>query len=537
MNTKARVGGVARPRSSRATGLSYLAGVIAVAILSACATNRDHLMTTISYGTEAEATQYVRTHDIDDIDGVPPQRYRPGLFGGSMCNHHTPLLSAVERGLGEVVKALLDKGASPNAANAQGTTPLMIAAREGYDSILKLLLERGADVKAREHDGDDALMASVCPADRGRDTDREAALKRKILELLVNPANPVLAALAEELARAYELEITRDSQGAPRFDLDQVAGFAAATTNLLLKHGAAPDTRNDKGESALLRAIKCRQGLHALLLLRRGADINAADNKGETPLLVAIEWHMPEMAAFLLEEGADVSRYDKKGYSPLRASLAQIDDVCCRRCANRQNHPRGKTVGFDPAQCRKAVSLVKAIYRKGAEDREGRGLLWATHAPCQDYDIPSADVYEIARLSVLGGADPNAKSDFFGTPAMFSFVHSHAKHVCPRLADRSQDLAMVELLLTRGADVNATYPGRDSYYRPDESILHFALRESDWKVALLLLRKGAEVKAEDFGKLAPASVIRQQRMCAERKDAECDEFRQVIELATRERKD
>jgi hypothetical protein len=180
---------------------------------------------------------------------------------------------------------------------------------------------------------------------------------------------------------------------------------------------------------------------------------------------------------------------------------------------------------------------MKALYRKGAVDREGIGVLWAAHAFCEDYDMPSGDIYEIARLSLLGGADPNAKSDSFQTPAMFSFVHSHAKHVCTPLADPSQDLAMVELLLTRGADVNATYPGRDRYFHPEESILHFALRESDWKVALLLLRKGAKVKAEDYGKRAPGSVIRQQRICAERKDAECDEFHQVIVLMRNERRD
>ena len=77
--------------------------------------------------------------------------------------------------------------------------------------------------------------------------------------------------------------------------------------------------------------------------------------------------------------------------------------------------------------------------------------------------------------------------------------------------------------------MNASYSGRDSYYRRNESILHLTLREGDWKVALLLLRKGAKVRMEEFAKL-PAAVVHQQRVCAENRNAECEEFRQIMEL-------
>jgi ankyrin repeat protein len=519
-------------RGAWAVRLPSLGGLLLSILLAACASNRDQVMTSIRWGTEEDAKQWLRTHDVEDIDGVPKRAYEPGLFGGDWYNDSTVLLAAIERGWVEVAKALLDKGASPNAANARGMTPLMAAASGDRESMVKLLVDRGADVNARDQTGHTALMLSVCPTSRGRDADTQAVVKSRILEQLLHTSNPVAAALAEALAKEFHLEVTRDSRGGVVFNSDQVADFMAGTTNLLIKRGAALDARAKDGETALFQAVQCRQGFRVFLLQRRGANVNIANAEGKTPLLAAIEGHTPDLAVLLVEAGADVGRTDRAGYSPVRAGLGLIDDVCCRGCSSFQEMTRGERLGFDRVQCRKSVELLRALYSKGAADREGHGVLWTAHAPCEDFDLPSEDIYQIARLSLLSGADPNAKSPFFETAAMFSFVHSHARKVC-HSADPEQDLAMVQLLLDKGADVNVTYSGRDSYFRADESILHFALRERDWKVALLLLHKGAKVSAGPFPTQAPAAITGQARICTEPTmlhERSCEEFRQVLEL-------
>src|SRR4029078_7242898 len=77
----------------------------------------------------------------------------------------------------EVITALLDKGAKPNAAVKEntltrtiftmqwfwedGATPFIRAAQSSDTVLMKLLLDRGADPKATTVNGDNALTASA----------------------------------------------------------------------------------------------------------------------------------------------------------------------------------------------------------------------------------------------------------------------------------------------------------------------------------------------------------------------------------------
>ncbi len=53
----------------------------------------------------------------------------------------------------EVVRALLDAGASVNVPNVLGTTPLHQAARHGPAGVIRELLARGAEINARDRNG------------------------------------------------------------------------------------------------------------------------------------------------------------------------------------------------------------------------------------------------------------------------------------------------------------------------------------------------------------------------------------------------
>jgi hypothetical protein len=72
-------------------------------------------------------------------------------------NSWTPLFHAVHKDQPGSIKALLDAGANPNGADANGTTPLMMAAGYGYTGIVKLLLARGANPRLAMHDGVTAI--------------------------------------------------------------------------------------------------------------------------------------------------------------------------------------------------------------------------------------------------------------------------------------------------------------------------------------------------------------------------------------------
>jgi len=74
----------------------------------------------------------------------------------------TPLALAAMGGDEEIVAALLDAGADPNATNRDGSTALHAAAFMGQADVIRLLLDRGADPAAKNSGGklpQDALWA------------------------------------------------------------------------------------------------------------------------------------------------------------------------------------------------------------------------------------------------------------------------------------------------------------------------------------------------------------------------------------------
>ena len=54
----------------------------------------------------------------------------------------TPLYIACQNGHESTARLLLDKGASIDLADEDGTTPLFMASQEGHEAVVQLLLER-----------------------------------------------------------------------------------------------------------------------------------------------------------------------------------------------------------------------------------------------------------------------------------------------------------------------------------------------------------------------------------------------------------
>ncbi len=73
----------------------------------------------------------------------------------------TALISAVDKGLIDVVCALLAAGANANASNEEGTTPLIFAASKGSVEMMALLLDKGALVNSQDAKSFTALHHAV----------------------------------------------------------------------------------------------------------------------------------------------------------------------------------------------------------------------------------------------------------------------------------------------------------------------------------------------------------------------------------------
>jgi len=77
------------------------------------------------------------------------------------ANGATPLLYAVEKSNEKVAAALLAGGADPEVKTPRKDTPLILAARADDADMVRVLLEGGADVRARNWTKDTALIDAV----------------------------------------------------------------------------------------------------------------------------------------------------------------------------------------------------------------------------------------------------------------------------------------------------------------------------------------------------------------------------------------
>ena len=97
-----------------------------------------------------------------------------------------------------VVRELLERGATVDAADGIGETPLIIASMRGHLPVVRELLERGATVDAADDMGDTPLYVAIWKGHLGIISEllaRGAKVSKKILKFAINP---VIKALLEE---------------------------------------------------------------------------------------------------------------------------------------------------------------------------------------------------------------------------------------------------------------------------------------------------------------------------------------------------
>ena len=301
-----------------------------------------------------------------------------------MCDHRTPLHSASLYGRLDIVRFLLDHGATSNSEDKFGRTPLHLVVKGECNSNLEqdrvrttqLLLDRGADVNAQTENG----------------------------------ATPLH--LASYLGR---VDIAR----------------------VLLDRGASANSKGRKGRTPLHCVAQGRHlysmddGMHvAQLLLERGADANAPDEDKRTPLHLASSHGNVEIAQVLLDGGASANSLDIQGQTPLHvvANGSSRDDesnfaqLLLDRGADVNAPDDAKETPLHLASKSGRIKTLQVLLNAGANAR-------AKNAQDQSpFDVISrlydsrGDARRIARLLLEHGADVDAQDKYYAIPSESDLV-------------------------------------------------------------------------------------------------------------------
>jgi ankyrin repeat protein len=246
---------------------------------------------------------------------------RPGRLGPD-------LYIAIGRRDLTAVKALLSRGADPEARNFIQLYPLSIAAGSGQVEAIKLLLAAGARLDAETPYGTALTFAELGPdpsvaqflLTRGADVNARRLDGITVLMLAARNGHTEIA--RELLARKANLQ-ARDNDGATALIYAARSG-RTETARFLLDQGSVVDAVDHQGWTALMAAAANGQADCVRLLLERGANANARDHQGWTALMIAAaDGDYPEVVRVLLDRGADPRLADPRHRTALALASAR----------------------------------------------------------------------------------------------------------------------------------------------------------------------------------------------------------------------
>ncbi len=368
------------------------------------------------------------------------KRVPTGTTGANSAPLKNTLISAVEGGKHKIVEQLLNRGVPPDTGTEKNAVHVAVN-RQDVDT-LKLLLEFGADpdsLDSRER----TAISYAC------------FLKDDLTKLLLDfGADPNLCA-PNWLPLAWAIDTNK---------LNQV--------QMLLQYGADPDGVSKNGETCLYYAAARPRASIVQELLDWGADANKKNSSGDTSLIGASQARQADNIKILLAHGA------LPNVSGLRwAALPWIVDSGDAELVRYFLEHGGEANGFSENgehhmvyAASHAIECMRVLIEHGgdvnAKNKRGNTPLVAA---C------SARKFDVAKLLLTSGADPNLSSDNWAA--------------LPWVIDSGDD-EMVRFMLDHGVDPYGK--SKNGWIN-----MFYAVDKPHEKVAKAMLMRGGDVNLKD----------------------------------------
>ena len=252
------------------------------------------------------------------------------------------LVCSVSPEAARVARRLLDAGARPNVADAQGKTAVEAHAQLGRLDALRMIVDAGGDVRHAEDNGQTALHYAAMHGhldvtrfllEHHADASARSSLGGTPLVVAVEgarepePGSDHAGVVALLLAHGADASARRPD-GYTAFGSAAALGLSAILERMI-DAGVDPnaDGVGDFG-SALAEAAAGGHDHAVQVLVSRGADVNRA-SAGFTPLTVAASTSQPTTLRVLLSVGADPNIATDTGASALHmaAYTGDLDAV------------------------------------------------------------------------------------------------------------------------------------------------------------------------------------------------------------------
>ncbi len=410
----------------------------------------------------------------------------------------TPLAEAAELADARMMKTLLDAGARPDTPNQDGETALMLAIKTGELPVIDMLIKAGANVNAKEtfHNQTALMWAADAPKNAG-----------EIVKLL-------LAKGADVKPRALYSDWDSQITSEPRAQYRPAGGL-----------------------TALLYAA--RGGCYECVeeLIGAGADVNVPTPEGVTALMLALDNEDNDVAQLLLEHGANPRVWDWWGRTALyiavdrRANIISPTRGVLGNIVGRGGAARPAARGNRPAVS--SMEIINALLAAGVDPnpqlnmhRPSRGgnsgrfieeFLNTGCTPLMRATI--ANDVEVVRILLDKGANPNISGMGLTPFLVAAGVGTGGRGTglaASTSAGGAANVAIMDMLVAHGADVNAQVTGTKTYSlrisRAPSSTegmtaLHVASLGGRVDEVRYLLEKGAKTDLLDASGRKPIDLV------------------------------